>query len=489
MTKYSKEFYWAFIIAAIICFSPSKIVAYGVPYIFLGYLLAKNIEVKRTVMTLYALLAVSLLSYFFYYSLYGNTVFQNHLLTLLTYSSFIPVLIVDNRKIAQPHLFKKIFAFLSILFLLQGSVGIIQAAYGAIILNKGFDSVNGDHVEGTIHLSLEPELSFSNPMFAVNMTFIGMALLVQHFVYEDGKKHRLFIGFLSLILASVMHVLLLAFVSAILFYLVIRPEFAFITNSVRTVRARLKRTSIKLFLIIFMFFIIGVPVYFLSHNVSLIESFVTKTFLAQTPKAKITIDAFDKLPDRYPLFPVFGFGPGQFTSRASLIGSGVYLGGVDNPQSPPLLQSKINPVADKVLIPYLYESQQKKYLGSTGFPHYSWLSVYSEMGGIVFFSLTLFALYLIIRVIKRAGKSKAHRFTAFLFCTGLGLLYLLGMHENYWEVPQAIFLGVLILKIMYAGVMHLENFNDVTYGLLSRETFEGYVNNQQQEQVSLDDKA
>lgn len=475
MTKYANDFYWGFIIAALVCFAPSKILAYGVAYIFLGYLVIRNTEVKKTLVSLYSLLIVGGISYLFYYSLYGNTVFQNYFLAILTYSSFLPVIILDNRKLAQPFLIKKILIFLSALFLIEGGWGIMQAFYGAVILDRGFDGSNGDHVEGTIHPQLEAELAFSNPMFVVNMSFIGLALLMQYFVFGDCKKLRLFVGFLSIILASVIHVLLLAFASAVFFYILIRPRFALIDKAKATISAKLRRTSVKASMVVFVSFIIVAPIYFLSHNVGLIESFATKTFLAQTPKAKITIDAFDKIPNRYPSFPIVGFGPGQFTSRASLIGSGVYLGGVDNPTPPPLLQSKMNPVADKTVIPYLYESQRKTYLGSTGFPHYSWLSVYSEMGLLGFMGITGFAIHLLLRAMNRANKSKTHRLVAYLFCTGLGLLYLLGIHENYWEVPQAIFLGVLILKLLYAALMELDNFKDIKYGLLSKEEFEGHL--------------
>jgi hypothetical protein len=268
-----------------------------------------------------------------------------------------------------------------------------------------------------------------------------------------------------------MHVLFLAFVSSVIFYMILRPEFSGIQKLRTSLRARFRQKSLKVFLFVFFSFIIIAPVYFLSSNLALVESFATKTLLGNTPKAKITVDAVTELPQRYSLFPVFGFGPGQFTSRASLIGSGIYLGGVDNPKPPPLLESRINPIAQKVLVPYLYESQQKKYLGSTGFPHYSWLSVYSETGLAGFLTVTFFVLFLIAKALVRARKSKSHRIVAFIFCTGLSLLFLLGIQENYWEVPQAIFIGVLLLKLMYANLMHLHSFEDAKVALVPDKEF------------------
>jgi hypothetical protein len=37
---------------------------------------------------------------------------------------------------------------------------------------------------------------------------------------------------------------------------------------------------------------------------------------------------------------------------------------------------------------------------------------------------------------------------------GLIFLLLLGLQENYWEVPQAIFVGVLLNQVMLANLLH-----------------------------------
>jgi hypothetical protein len=38
--------------------------------------------------------------------------------------------------------------------------------------------------------------------------------------------------------------------------------------------------------------------------------------------------------------------------------------------------------------------------------------------------------------------------------TGIVLLALLGVQENYWETPQAILIGAILLKAMYAQLVY-----------------------------------
>jgi hypothetical protein len=38
--------------------------------------------------------------------------------------------------------------------------------------------------------------------------------------------------------------------------------------------------------------------------------------------------------------------------------------------------------------------------------------------------------------------------------TGSVFLLLLGFQENYWEVSQAIFVGCMLLKVLYANVVY-----------------------------------
>ena len=46
-----------------------------------------------------------------------------------------------------------------------------------------------------------------------------------------------------------------------------------------------------------------------------------ETVSVQTPRSKITMEAFADLPAEYPAMPLIGLGPGQFSSRAALIGT------------------------------------------------------------------------------------------------------------------------------------------------------------------------
>jgi len=92
---------------------------------------------------------------------------------------------------------------------------------------------------------------------------------------------------------------------------------------------------------------------------------------------------------------------------------------------------------------------------STFQPYFSWLSVYGELGA-VGFALSLFlCIYLVINV-KRHVRSPAQRLSAASFGAGVLFIFLLGMQDNYWEVSQGIFVGLILLKVQYASLIYTQ---------------------------------
>ena len=97
-------------------------------------------------------------------------------------------------------------------------------------------------------------------------------------------------------------------------------------------------------------------------------------------------------------------------------------------------------------------------VGSTHKPFLSWLSVYVEGGVLVFIAIFCLVLYLLLQV-RLVVHSYPQRILASSLGTGMVLILLLGLQENYWEIPQAILVGLLILKVQYAVLMNPETRN------------------------------
>jgi len=164
----------------------------------------------------------------------------------------------------------------------------------------------------------------------------------------------------------------------------------------------------------------------------------------------------------YPWLPIVGIGTGQFSSRAGLIGTGMYFGSPANPRSIPLLPEGMSEpfrlfVFDLWLS--LYFDQQGNYVhvmnntSSTYKPYFSWLSVYVEWGGIVAFVI-LAIIGRMLWKIHRYASTPERRLNAVAISAEIIFLFLLGAQENYWEVPQAIFVGLILLKIQYGNFIY-----------------------------------
>jgi hypothetical protein len=170
----------------------------------------------------------------------------------------------------------------------------------------------------------------------------------------------------------------------------------------------------------------------------------------ENPKTILLMRLLQEIPMEYPLLPFVGLGPGQFSSRASLIASGYYLGGLQNPQPPPFLQPVLSPALNRYVLDLWFGLRNwPGSAGSTLRPFSSWLSVYSEFGLIGCIGIVLLFFGILIHV-KYQVRNNAEKIIAFSIGSGVGLLFLLGIQENYWEVPQAILVGCMTMKVLYA---------------------------------------
>jgi hypothetical protein len=90
---------------------------------------------------------------------------------------------------------------------------------------------------------------------------------------------------------------------------------------------------------------------------------------------------------------------------------------------------------------------------STYQPFFSWLSMYTEFGLIGLGTSLAFLAHILFRT-KKHIRFPNQRLTALSIGAGSLFLFLLGLQENYWETPQAIFIGLLLMKVQYANLVN-----------------------------------
>ncbi len=324
------------------------------------------------------------------------------------------------------------------LLLFEGSWGIVQGI--ASFARRGtFDGATGDAVAGTIRpFAVTPD--FSNPMFAVNVVFL-LILLFPSLIAQ--RKGILAFGFgsLSLILASVLHVLLFLTVAVVIGFAFYAPRFFLHKRGCVTLIAAAG---------------LGVlAVNLLSSNFGTLGIFARYTLEGRTIRAQVVTDAFTEIPREYIWQPFIGFGPGQFSSRASLIGTGLYFGSPEDPRIIPFLPQEMSqPFRETILDLWLSTPRDGINNSSTSKPYFSWLSVYSEWGmlGVIVFMIGGVGVLFRLRRLCRLSASPYNRLVAWSLATSVMFLFLLGVQENYWEVPQAILVGILLMKVQYANL-------------------------------------
>lgn len=433
--RYALAYFESLLIALLLCWSPSNALGYLAPSIVLGWYIFRSRSQNALINAI--LWVVGWIVVIGIYALFSDEfALSSAVLVLLTYSAFAPLFVVGTRTIADRKIWSTTLRVLSWVVLLQATLGLIQAIYGFSRTGSFYGS-NGDFVEGTIHPWLAAELAFSNPMFAVNMAFMLLALLPSVIMQ---RKYRLafFFGGFVLVLASVLHVLYLlfgAFVIAIALYF---PTL-------------LKYKSGLLFGLIAVMSV-GIAYTAVGARLDLAQNFWQLNLTGRTPRGIVTDYAFDEIPEEYPLMPLFGIGPGQFSSRAGLIGSGLYFGRTSRPRSIPLMPTSMSPVFRKYVYDVWVNDPRPPGLRSSSTqPYFSWLSVYVEFGGIATAALVLWSASLLWRL-RRFARRNELRMQTIALGSGIMFFLFLGMQENYWEIPQAILVGLLLLKLQYANM-------------------------------------
>jgi len=437
MNKLQKSYYQAFIGATLICWSPLKPLAYILPLLVIGWILFNNLE--RKLFSVSKIFVINIWLVVVGISVLANTdfVMQNALLALLTYSSFLLFLVIPSRALASPELFRKMLKLTLIMVIIEGCWGFVQGMY-SFYRNKTFDVSTGDAVDGTIHPALSHTASLANVMFAINLA-LALIFLIP-FLYQLSNKKRIFVALavVTLIMTSVMHVLVFAVIAIGAAYIIFNPGY--IKFSFKKIVALLVVVS----------FPVIVTVNLLSSNVTLISHYFEKITNGDIPKTQVVLRLINEVPQEYPAVHYVGVGPGQFSSRAGLISTGLYFGSPANPKSLPLLTPKVaKPLDNYIMDLWLWVSSLPYAAGSTLLPFASWISFYAEFGMFGFFVL-LASLTIALLLVRSRANTLMKRRMAFSFGAAVTLLFLLGVQDNYWEVPQAIFIGLMLIKVAYS---------------------------------------
>ncbi|MBF0117432.1 MAG: hypothetical protein HQK79_01235 [Desulfobacterales bacterium] len=436
MNSIQKAYYQAFLFSLLVCLSPFKGLAYITPFLSLAWIILKKPD-SQIFNNIFKWFCLSIFLIFIHAPFIDNFAFGSSIISIITYGSFAFIAIIPARLISSEILFERMLFWIKNIFLIEAFIGISQALY-SYSMSGTFDLSNGDAVQGTIHITPAYEPSFSNPMFTANMVFLMIAILPS-FILKNKAKIHCIVGSIAIILASVIHILII-FV------------FSFILSQVIYKFGLMRQ---KIFLTISFLFLCVISISLLESNFANLPNYIENMFKGEYPRSKMVIKVFHDIPKRYPLMPLIGFGPGQFSSRAGLIGTGMYLGGGETARNLPLFPNEMSkPFEEEFLDMWLFTTlAQGQGYGSTHQPHFSFLSVYTEFGAIFLFLIFLRVSVIILKIKKNTDLIK--RFDRQIFSTslttGIFFVFFLGIQENYWEITQAIFPGLMILKILYAN--------------------------------------
>jgi hypothetical protein len=430
-----RAFWGAFCIAVLTCLSPFNALGYAAPMLVMGwYILFRRKKTTFLNCCIWLMGWVAVICFYIPFS--PGFAIQSAFLAIITYSAFVVPFAIRGRDIVDQRLWSKVLNLLWWVVLLEGIFGIIQAVYGSAKTGS-FAGVNGDYVQGTLYPHLAPEMALSNPMYAINMVFMLLALTPM--VVLKRKYWLAFaVGSVAFLLANVFHVIYLLAVALLISFILYYPT--------------LLKTKVGILLAVICVLIGIISVTVTGFQGSLAQALFSRNLEGESPRGIVLRNVVEKMPQEYPLMPLIGIGPGQFTSRAGLIGTGLYFGTPEKPHSVPFLSPTMSPAFRKyVLYAWRYFPFPRYLASSTTQPFFSWQSVYVEFGGIVSLLLALFVASWLWKL-RRYARTTSLRVQAVALGTGILLLFLLGIQENYWVVPQAILIGLLLFKMEFANL-------------------------------------
>ena len=432
--KMSQVIFTLFLIAEL---SPVKVLGYIAPLIFILYSATSLTSVMY--FRFVAINIAYLILITVHFLLIPDFSIQNSVIEYITLSAFWPFVLMP-RTFLSTGFVKWLDSLLPKVILFEGIYGIAQGLFG-FLTTGSFTGDNGDRVAGTVKPSFYGGADFSNAIFVINMICLSI-LVIPRIKSVRMRWLTIIISLASIILASVVHAYIFLFIAVVV---------ALLINLVRV--ARNKRI---------MLFVLGgviasaLAVSILFTNFELITVYGGRFSAGDSPRAAIIDRTFNVIPSNYPMQPYIGLGPGQFISRAALIGTGLYFGGPLNPVNVPLVTPYVSDLMQKYFMDLWIQAAVTTYYGSTDQPFLSWLAIWAEYGLIGVICAVIFVVKILQRIMTHKYREVLQ--TTLLIVAVL-FIFLLGSQENYWEVPQAIFLGCFLISLFmrYTVIGHTED--------------------------------
>ena len=383
-----------------------------------------------------ALIYVGFILYVAAFSLFDREFrLQNALIALVTYGALTVICVIPSRGLAGSVLNDKIAKAVTVILIIEALVGIFQSV-AQFIVSGSFDLGNGDHVQGTINPSLDADFAFANPMFAVNVAMLLLYLWSVRPKRGSWRMAAMGLGVVVLVLASVLHLTILAIVAVSLgslFGMTGRKALVYLGRAVVVSAAGV--------------FILGV---LMPRNMASFAVIYESFSSGRNLRVKMVERALLDMPADYAQLPIVGLGLGQFNSRAALMSTGRYFVSGRGQATDLLPVTEMSPAQDLYFRDLWESSMADTTYSSVTKPFFSWLSIYTELGGVGLIAVvTVFCV--ILRGIWR-NRWKNPRL-AIAAAVGTLLFAFLGSQENYWEVPQAILVGLMLLKLIHANLL------------------------------------
>jgi len=447
-SRYARALYEAFIMAAVLSWLPFKSVNYISPFIVTAWIIFRA-NSGRTVVSAMAVFVTYILLVAFYWLL-GKIVdtgyaLQNSVFAFVTYGTFFFLVVLRAKVGVDENFYWKIVRVIRPLILIESVVGIFQFL-ARMVVQGGIRNNTGDAVQGTIYLFsfLESvDMGLGNQMYSINMCFMLMMALPAAVYYRKGHV-TLILGFVSLILAATTHIIIPLILSIAMVFILFRQNII----------GKLRYHHLFLFLTF-----IVVTVWVVRSQGELITYYFNNYIVnSESLKVRATVDAVTGLPSEYPTSVVVGLGPGQFSSRAALIGTGKYVGGIGTERSV-LFKPVETPAYKEFILPlYTEYSTNPKYgLSTMSRPFSSALSLYAEFGAVFFLCAGAAVVIWIITLRKfflRAvvERQRLGQFVAMACGALIIFMAIISFFENYLEVTQAIFPGLILVKLFYQSL-------------------------------------
>jgi len=428
---------WAYLTAYVgvllLCWSPFKWAAYAAPAIAIFWVIVAGRSGVVLVRVLLLAVAASLVVAA---HLAWNEVFvlSSALVAMVTYSSLAVIWVFPAKHFLKPELLGRMTDLTRNVVLVEAAFGIVQAIYG-YWTSGSFDGANGDLVQGTIFPYFYGDGAFANPMYGAGLTLMVLAL-VPLARWRRGYALAVVLGAVALVMASVVHQLIFLVLAMLLAYMWVRPRLPFSRAVVPIIAVGLATPVLVLLL--------------LPGNLATLRDIVEQFREGSSPRRLILERVAEAMPESYPYMPVVGVGPGQFSSRAALINTGYFAG---SPRAPrdygPLIRNAIPAPMREFLFELWIANANYRYYGSSQKPFFGWLSVYTEFGAL---GLLAAAVVIVVALVRLPRRSKDIRLGLLSFSVAAMIFFivLLAFQENYWEVPQAVLPGLILVKVMHA---------------------------------------